>query len=147
MQNLEIKNLSVSVTGTPILNQLNLSLAPGETHAIMGPNGSGKSTLAQVLLGNPKYAVTGGDIFFQGQSLVSLKPEQRARRGLFVSWQHPKELDGVRVLSLLKASVDSFGRQRDPAYRPALMLQFRTQALEKMATLGIEESFLNRYVN
>lgn len=86
---LEIKNLEIHVEGKPILKRLNLNINKGEIHAIMGPNGAGKSTLAKVLAGDSSYEVTGGEIFFEGQDLLSLKPEERAHLGLFMSFQYP----------------------------------------------------------
>ena len=92
---LEIKNLCANAEGVPILKGLNLTIEKGQVHAIMGPNGSGKSTLAKVLAGHPSYEVTSGEIWFKGQNLVEMDPEERAHLGLFMSFQYPVEIAGV----------------------------------------------------
>ena len=100
---LEIRDLHASVNGTEILKGIDLRIDAGQTHALMGPNGSGKSTLAFVLAGHPAYAVTRGSVTFDGRDLLALQPEERARGGLFLSFQHPVEVPGVRLDHFLRA--------------------------------------------
>src|SRR3954465_3946800 len=102
MQLLEIKNLKAKVEEKEILNGLNLSVRPGEVHAIMGPNGSGKSTLASVLAGRNEYEVTGGEVLYKGKDLLENSPEERARLGLFLAFQYPVEIPGVTNANFLK---------------------------------------------
>src|ERR1700722_8785179 len=92
---IDIRNLCASTEGIPILKGFNLKVNPGEIHAIMGPNGAGKSTLARVLAGHPAYEVSGGEIWFKGQNLLEMEPEERAHLGLFMSFQYPVEINGV----------------------------------------------------
>ena len=94
---LEVKDLYSTVSGKTILNGVNLSIKPGEVHAIMGPNGSGKSTLSYTLAGKPNYIVDSGDILFEDQSIIEMLPETRAQLGIFLSFQHPLEIAGVRM--------------------------------------------------
>jgi len=102
---IDINNLHASVNGTEIIKGLNLKIAPGEVHAIMGPNGSGKSTLAQTLAGKPDYEITAGSVSYKGTDLLELEPDERARAGLFLSFQYPIEIPGVSNVYLLKAAV------------------------------------------
>ncbi len=104
---IEISNLHVSVEETEILKGLNLTINSGEVHAIMGPNGSGKSTLANVIAGRPEYEITNGSISFCNQNLLEMDPETRAREGLFLAFQYPVELPGVRSWQFLKSAVDA----------------------------------------
>ncbi|HHS7962479.1 TPA: ABC transporter ATP-binding protein, partial [Legionella pneumophila] len=104
---LNIKELNVAVNGQSILKGINLEVKPGEVHAIMGPNGSGKSTLSKVLAGHPSYEITRGDISYLGQDLLPMSPEERARAGIFMSFQYPVEIPGVTNINFLKASVNA----------------------------------------
>ena len=104
---LEIKNLHASIEDTEILKGINLEVGVGEVHAIMGPNGSGKSTLANVIAGRPGYAVTEGEIIYEGDNILAMEPEIRARAGIFLAFQYPVELPGVRTWQFLKAAVDA----------------------------------------
>ena len=104
---LQVTDLRVSVGDQEILKGVNLTVNAGEVHAIMGPNGSGKSTLANSLAGRPEYNVVSGQVLYQGEDLLSLEPEDRARRGLFLAFQYPMELPGVRAWQFLKAAVDA----------------------------------------
>lgn len=104
---LEIKDLYVSIDGKQILKGINVEIGPGEVHALMGRNGSGKSTLAYALMGHPKYVVDEGRIFFRGENLLELSPDQRARKGLFLAFQYPMAVPGVSVANFLRTAVNA----------------------------------------
>jgi Fe-S cluster assembly ATP-binding protein len=142
---LEIKNLHASVEGNEILKGLNLSLKAGEVHAIMGPNGSGKSTLANVLAGRDLYEVTEGDIIFDGESVLEDEPEDRATKGMFLAFQYPVEIPGVRNNYFLKTALNSVRKARGEEEIDAM--DFLSIVKDKIKTLRIDESFLNRSVN
>src|SRR3990167_2288978 len=137
---LEIKNLHVSVEGTPILKGLNLVIKPGEIHAIMGPNGAGKSTLAKILAGHPAYEITEGEVWFKGQNLLEMEPEERARAGLFMSFQYPVEIAGVSNRQFLHSAL----KARDIHLSDA---EFEALLVEKMAMMDIPAEFKDRAVN
>ncbi|MBR3626662.1 MAG: Fe-S cluster assembly ATPase SufC [Bacteroidaceae bacterium] len=142
---LSIKNLHASVEGKPILQGVDLEIKAGEVHVLMGPNGSGKSTLSNVLVGNPKYDVTEGSITFRGKDLLALSPEDRAREGIFMSFQQPVEIPGVSMTNFLRAAVNA---QR--AYRgeePMKAADFLKMLREKRKTVGLDAHFMNRGVN
>ncbi len=142
---LEIRNLKVQVGDTPILKSLNLTMQPGEVHAVMGPNGSGKSTLAQVLSGREDYTVTDGEILFAGADLLAMEPEERAIAGLFLGFQYPVEVPGVSNMNLLKAAISARAKARgeDEPTAPELLSRVRTAA----ETLRIPLDMLKRGVN
>jgi len=142
---LDIKDLHVSVEGKPILKGLSLTVNKGENHAIMGPNGSGKSTLANTLMGHPKYVVDKGDILIDGENIVKLSPDKRAKKGLFLAFQYPHEVSGVSVFNFLRSSFNSISATPDS--KPLSIIAFRKYLREKMEILGIEESFVKRYLN
>ena len=142
---LEIKNLHVSVEGMEILKGLNLKVRQGEVHAIMGPNGSGKSTLAQVLAGREDYEVDRGEIFYQGENLLEMEPEDRAREGIFMAFQYPVEIPGVSNLYFLKAALNAIRAHRGQDEVDAI--DFLALAREKMKLVKMEESLLKRPVN
>ena len=137
---LRVSGLRCSVAGTEILKGIDLTVEPGSVHALMGPNGSGKSTLAFSLTGHPQYEVT-GKVFLDGEDLLALAPDKRARAGLFLSFQYPAAIPGVKVANFLHAA-----RQ---AVRPGDLApaKFRALLLEKMDQLGIDPSFMGRYLN
>src|ERR1700751_6342309 len=109
---LKVKDLHAKVADKAILKGLNLEVKPGEVHAIMGPNGSGKSTLAQVLAGRDVYSVTGGEVLFEGKDLLAMKPEDRAREGIFLAFQYPVEIPGVSNVYFLKNALNAVRRHR-----------------------------------
>ena len=142
---LEIKGLRVSVAGTEILRGVDLSVHAGEVHAIMGPNGSGKSTLAQVLAGHPAYTVTAGTATYEGKDLLALKPEERAREGLFLAFQYPVEIRGITNSYFLRSAVNAVRKHRgqeglDP-------LDFLAVLEEKLKAIGWDDTLMNRPVN
>jgi Fe-S cluster assembly ATP-binding protein len=142
---LEISDLAARVAGKEILNGVNLTVKAGEVHAIMGPNGSGKSTLAQVLAGREDYEVTRGSVRFEGQDLLAMRAEERARAGLFLGFQYPVEIPGVNNVYLLKAALNAkrkaAGESEVDAY------DFLALIRQKMKFMQMSESFLTRGVN
>lgn len=142
---LKIQNLQVNVGAKPILRGIDLQIQPGEVHAIMGPNGSGKSTLSHVLAGRPGYEVVAGSVTFQGEDLLSLAPEERAKRGMFLAFQYPVEIPGVNNLYFLKAAVNA--KRQYHNQEPIDAMDFLKLAKAKMHSLGMDENFLSRNVN
>jgi Fe-S cluster assembly ATP-binding protein len=143
---LELKKLCVSVQGEkPILKSLDLHVRPGEIHAIMGPNGSGKSTLSNVIAGHADYTVDAGDLNYEGQDLQALSPEERACRGVFMSFQYPVSLPGVTMVSFLQAVVNAQRKARGEALVDAIDLI--GMAEEACARVGLPRSFLHRPLN
>jgi Fe-S cluster assembly ATP-binding protein len=142
---LEIKNLHASVEGNEILKGIDLTIKAGEVHAIMGPNGSGKSTLARVLAGQEAYEVTEGQVIFQGQDLLEMDPEDRAREGVFMAFQYPVEIPGVSNTYFLKAALNAVRKHRGLQELDAL--EFLTLVRQKMKLVQMDESLLNRPVN
>ena len=142
---LEVKNLHAGIGATKILNGLDLVVNAGEVHAIMGPNGSGKSTLAQVIAGHADCEVLDGSVRFNGEDLLELEPEERAREGIFLGFQYPVEIPGVNNAYLLKAAVNA--KRRHLGLDEIDAFEFLKLAREKMATLGMDPIFLNRGVN
>jgi len=142
---LTIKNLKVEVEGKTILNGIDLEVNAGEVHAIMGPNGSGKSTLAQVLAGREQFTVVDGTVSYDGQDLLALAPEERARRGLFLGFQYPVEIPGVSNVYLLKAAVNAMRTARGEPELDAF--DFLTQVRAILERMDMPETFLYRAVN
>ncbi|MFN7993666.1 MAG: Fe-S cluster assembly ATPase SufC [Bryobacteraceae bacterium] len=145
MSLLEIKNLHANVAGREILKGINLTIDPGEVHAIMGPNGSGKSTLAQVLSGRDLYEVTDGQVIYDGKDLIEMSPEDRAREGIFLAFQYPVEIPGVSNLYFLKAALNTIRKHRGLPDLDAM--DFLALVKEKMALMEMDQSLLNRAVN
>ena len=142
---LEVRGLSASVGGLEILKGVDLTVKTGEVHAIMGPNGSGKSTFANVLAGKPDYEITGGQALFQGQDLLAMEPEIRSRLGVFLAFQYPLELPGVRAWQFLKAAVDA---QRVHAGEEELSARaFDRMLKEKVEMVEIDPELVKRAVN
>ena len=145
MKMLQVTNLHVQVDGKKILKGLNLEVGAGEVHAIMGPNGSGKSTLANVLAGREGYTVTQGEVRYLGDDLLSLSPEERAWRGIFLAFQYPVEIPGVNNIYLLKAALNAARKHRGESELDAV--DFLNLVKEKMKLVGIPQDFMNRSVN
>jgi Fe-S cluster assembly ATP-binding protein len=145
MELLDIRNLSARVEGRTILKNLSLSLKAGEVHAIMGPNGSGKSTLAQVLAGRAEYEVTSGSVLFQGADLLAMKPEERARAGVFLAFQYPVEIPGVNSTYFLRAALNECRKARGLA--ELAPIEFLKLVKEKSKILQLDPALLNRPVN
>jgi Fe-S cluster assembly ATP-binding protein len=142
---LEIRNLHVSHGGVEILKGVNLTVNIGEVHAIMGPNGSGKSTLANTIAGRPEYKVTEGEILYDGKDLLKLTPELRAREGIFLAFQYPIELPGVRNWQFIKAAVDAIRQhRRQEPYRAKEFDKLYNESVEKV---GIDPALVKRSVN
>ena len=142
---LTIRNLHANIDGKEILKGINLEIKPGEVHAIMGPNGSGKSTLAAVLAGRELFNVTEGEVIFQGKDLLSLSPENRAREGLFLSFQYPIEIPGVSMVNFMKTAVNEIRKYRNE--KPLTSAEFLKYMREKKEMVEIDSQLTNRSVN
>ena len=142
---LKIENLKAGIEETKILNGINLSVNAGEVHAIMGPNGSGKSTLSAVIAGNESYEVKSGSVIFEGEDLLELDPDQRAHKGVFLSFQYPVEIPGISVSNFLKAAISEKRKQLglDPISAKDLLGKMR----EKMELLNMKKGYLSRNMN
>ena len=142
---LEIRNLHVSVEGKEILKGIDLSVKPGETHAVMGPNGSGKSTLAQVLAGHEAYEITKGEILYEGKNLLEMSPEARAREGIFLAFQYPISIPGVSTAYFLKAAVNEIRKSKGLEELDAMefleLLKLKTKLVE------VDSTFTSRPLN
>ena len=142
---IRIKNLKAGIKDNLILNGLNLEVKAGEVHAIMGPNGSGKSTLASVIAGKEDYTVEEGEIDFEGEDLLELNPEERAHKGVFLSFQYPVEIPGISVSNFIKTSINERRKAKgmDPMPTPKMLKMMR----EKMELLSIKKGYLSRNMN
>ncbi len=142
---LEVKNLRAGIEEKEILKGINLEIKAGEVHAIMGPNGSGKSTLSSVIAGKEEYEVSGGDIAFNGESILEMDPEERAHEGLFLSFQYPVEIPGVTVTNFIKTAINqtrkAHGKEDMPASEMLKMIREKSELLE------IDRKFLSRSLN
>jgi Fe-S cluster assembly ATP-binding protein len=142
---LDVRDLHVSVGETEILKGIDLTINLGEVHAIMGPNGSGKSTLASVLAGRPEFTTTHGEVLYEGRNLLAMLPEERAREGLFLAFQYPVELAGVRTWQFLKASVDAVRQHR--GLKDLSIREFDKLLDEKREMVQIDADMIKRSVN
>lgn len=138
---LEAKNLNVEFKGKEILKGLNLKLEKGKIHALMGPNGSGKSTLSYVIMGHPSYEVTSGKILLDGKNLLDLSPDERAKKGIFLSFQNPIEIEGVKFSTFLRQAYNAINRKK------LSLLEFQELLEKKADELKIPREFLSRYLN
>lgn len=138
---IKINDLHVEVEGKEILKGLNLTIKPGEIHVIMGPNGAGKSTLASSIMGHPKYEVTSGEILFEGESLEEVSVTERARKGIFLSFQYPEEINGVTIENFIRSA--KMARSTEPVR----LVAFRKALEEKMEELSISKEYRDRYLN
>jgi len=143
---LEIKDLHVSVEGKQILKGLDLSVSKGEVHAVMGPNGSGKSTLAYSIMGHPKYKIDKGDIIFNGESILKKSPDLRSQLGLFLAFQYPVSVSGLKLFNFLRAAYNST-HSTDKSKPTITILEFRDILKNKLEELNIDQSFAQRYLN
>jgi len=146
---LEIKDLHVQREGKTILKGVNLKTQPGEVHAIMGPNGSGKSTLAYTLLAHPKYEVTKGDIILDGESILELTADERAKKGLFLGFQYPTEVSGVGFSHFLRTSYNALSKSLQGENREVFITvrEFQKYLKKNVNAVGLSDDFLSRYLN
>ena len=146
---LEIKDLHVQRDGKQILKGVNLKTGSGEIHAIMGPNGSGKSTLAYTLLAHPKYEVTQGDILLDGESILSLSTDERAKKGLFLGFQYPTEVSGVGYSHFLRTAYNALSKSLQGGNREVFITvrEFQKYLKDNLHKVGLEDGFLTRYLN
>jgi Fe-S cluster assembly ATP-binding protein len=142
---LDINNLHVEIDGEEILHGVDITVDRGEVHALMGPNGSGKSTLAKAVAGREEFEITEGDILFNGESVLDLEPEERALAGIFMAFQYPVEIPGVKNVTFMKSAVNEVREARGK--EPLDAMEFNSLAKETMEDLGLDTSLLTRPLN
>ena len=142
---LEINDLHVSIGETKILNGISLSINAGETHAVMGPNGSGKSTLANVIAGNPNYSVNKGEIIYKGNNIIEMPPDERSKEGVFLAFQYPVEIPGVKNRQFLKTALDA--KRVHAGQKEMPIREFNTLYQEKIKLVGMKPELSKRFVN
>lgn len=147
MSELVIKNLHVSIEGKEILKGVNLTVKQGEIHALMGPNGNGKSTLAYTILGHPSYKATEGEVLFKNTNVLTLKPDERARLGLFLAFQYPVAIPGVTVANFLRTAINARRHALNPEDKGMPIPEFRKMLKERMELLKMDPGFAGRYLN
>jgi Fe-S cluster assembly ATP-binding protein len=147
MADFVIKDLHVSINGKAILTGVNLTIKPGEVHALMGPNGTGKSTLSYALMGHPHYEVTQGEVWFKGQNILELETDERSRLGLFLAFQYPVAIPGVSVANFLRSALNSRRRVENPEDKGIPIPEFRKLLKERMELLKMDSAFAGRYLN
>jgi len=143
----EIYKLSADIEKKNVIKDLSLVIPAGETHVIMGPNGSGKSSLAKIIMGHPFFDVTGGNILFEGASILKLSPDQRAKKGIFLALQYPKEIDGVTLETFLRVAYVSIQKSRNCNFTRPSVFKFRKLLEEKMELIGLDKEFAQRSIN
>ncbi len=147
MSELVIKNLHVGIDDNEILKGLELTVRPGEIHAIMGPNGTGKSTLAYALMGHPNYVITEGEAIFKGQNILELDPDERSHQGIFLAFQYPVAIPGVTVANFLRTAINARRKAENPEDKGMPIPEFRKLLKERMDLLKMDHSFAARYLN
>src|SRR5476651_2782980 len=143
MNQLELKNLHVSIGDKEIVKGLSLTIRSGEVHAIMGPNGTGKSTLSKAIAGHPDYTITSGDVLLDGKSILAMQPDERARAGLFLAFQYPSEIPGVSIANFLRAAVQARLGEGEEIDASA----YYKRLYQRMDMLSIDRKFTSRSVN
>ena len=147
MSELSIRNLHVSIEDKEILKGVDLTVNQGEVHALMGPNGTGKSTLAYALMGHPSYTVTDGEVWFKGQNVLELEPDERSRQGIFLAFQYPVAIPGVSVANFLRSAINARRKAANPEDKGISIPEFRRLLKERMDLLKMDHSFAGRYLN
>ena len=147
MSKLSIRNVHVSIDGKEILKGVDLTIRQGEIHALMGPNGTGKSTLAYALMGHPSYVITDGEVWFKGQNILELEPDQRSHLGIFLAFQYPVAIPGVSVANFLRSALNARRKAINPEDKGVPIPEFRKVLKERMDLLKMDHSFAGRYLN
>ncbi|MEW5868877.1 MAG: Fe-S cluster assembly ATPase SufC [Chloroflexota bacterium] len=147
MSELVIQNLHVSVEGKEILKGVDLTVKQGEVHALMGPNGTGKSTLAYSLMGHPNYEVTEGEVWFKGENILELEPDDRSHLGLFLAFQYPVAIPGVSVANFLRSAINAQRKSQNKEDKGISVPEFRKMLKERMDLLKMDHTFAGRYLN
>ena len=147
MEDFVIRNLHVKVAGREILKGVDLTVRSGEVHALMGPNGTGKSTLAYALMGHPNYEITEGEVYFHGQNILGLEPDERSRLGMFLAFQYPVAIPGVSVANFLRSAINARRKAANPSDKGVSVPEFRKILKERMDLLKMDYSFAGRYLN